>query len=148
MGMQQPAQQTNAASDGSLLSTLLTEMTGQTQAPTQTQGGGDLIGSLLSGLTGKQQGSERPQTDGNILGSLLSGLTSGNKQSSEEQGLDASDLLSAGLAFYAAKQQGGSNIEAIMSALSKSSPLGQSSHRTQSGAMVINTILNLIGSKK
>jgi hypothetical protein len=77
-----------------------------------------------------------------LLGSLLGG------QSSSGSGLDVTDLLSAGLAYYAATQQGSSPLEAIMQALSSSSPLGKREDQKQSGAMVINTILNMLKKNK
>ena len=109
--------------------------------------GADLLGSLLSGL-GTQATSQntRPEGDSNLLGSLLSGLT--GQQSQDGDGLDMADVLKAGMAFYGAKQQGSSNLEAVMGALSASSNLGQSEHRKQSGALIINTITNLVDSMK
>lgn len=146
MGMPQVTQQPQGNASGDLLGSLLSGLTSgqQTSSQQQTQDSGNLLGSLLSGFSGAGQTQE--SQGGNLLGSLLSGLA--GDQQTQEKGLDTTDLLSAGLAFYASKQKGGSNMEAIMNALSSASPLGQSSHRTQSGAMVIDTILNLAGSMK
>jgi hypothetical protein len=63
-----------------------------------------------------------------------------------DNGLDVGDLLNAGMAFMNAKQQGSSTAEAAINALMSSSPLGQSSHRKESGAMVANTIMQVLGS--
>ncbi len=151
--------QENSQPSGDLLSTLLSGASGS-QAPAQANN--DLLGSLLSGLSGSQQ---TQQPSGDLLGSLLSGSQSSSTSSSsgmlgtllsgltgnQSQGdgkIDAGDLLSAGLAFFAAKQQGSSNLEAIMQVLRKNSPLGSSDHRTQSGALIINSIMNLLGTKK
>ena len=79
---------------------------------------------------------------GDLLGSLLGG------QSNADNGLDITDLLSAGLAYYSAKQHGGSTMEAIMQALGSASPLGKRDDQKQSGALVINTILNMLKKKK
>jgi hypothetical protein len=54
------------------------------------------------------------------------------------------DLLQAGLAFYQSKQEGDSNSDAIMDALLAASPLGQSSHRSQSGSLVASTIMSFV----
>ena len=45
-----------------------------------------------------------------------------------------------------AKQSGSSTAEAAISALMSSSPLGQSSHRKESGTVVANTIMQVLGS--
>ena len=150
MGTQEPAQETSGAADRSLLGSLLGGMTGDTQQQSQPSGG-DLLGSLLGGLTGSTQQQSQP-SGGDLLGSLLGGMTGSTQQQSQPSGgdnsLDVTDLLSAGLAYYSAKQQGGSTMEAIMQALSSASPLGKREDQTQSGALVINTILNMLKKKK
>ena len=128
MGTQEPAQETSGAVDKNLLGSLLGGMTGaQTQQQSQPSGG-DLLGSLLGGMTGSSQQQSQP--------------------SGGDNSLDVTDLLSAGLAYYSAKQQGGSTMEAIMQAISSASPLGKREDQTQSGALVINTILNMLKKKK
>ena len=57
-------------------------------------------------------------------------------------------IAATGLAYYSAMQSGSSNLEAIMQALGNASPLGKRDDRKQSGALVINTILSLLGKKK
>lgn len=105
---------------GALLQTLL----GGGQAPAQAAGGGgDMLGALLGGLTGQQSQGQ-----------------------AADDGLDLGDLLNAGMAFMNAKQQGSSTAEAAINALMSSSPLGQSSHRKESGALVANTIMQVLGS--
>jgi len=140
MGAQEPAQETSGAAEKSLLGSLLGGMTGQQQQQSQPSGG-DLLGSLLGGMTGQQQQQSQP-SGGDLLGSLLGG------QSNADNGLDITDLLSAGLAYYSAKQHGGSTMEAIMQALGSASPLGKRDDQKQSGALVINTILNMLKKKK
>jgi hypothetical protein len=101
---------------GMLLQTLL----GGGQAPSQGAGaGGDMLGALLGGLSGQ----------------------SGQGQGAGD-GLDIGDLLNAGMAFMNAKQEGDTNVEAAIDALMS----GQSSHRKESGAMVANTIMQVLGS--
>ncbi|MEN6555871.1 MAG: hypothetical protein ABFD21_05710 [Anaerolineaceae bacterium] len=118
MGIQEPAQAASGAAEKSLL------------------------GSLLGGLAGGQQQQQTQPSGGDLLGSLLGG------QSNPDNGLDITDLLSAGLSYYSAKEQGGSTMEAIMQALASASPLGQRDDQKQSGALVINTILNMLKKKK
>ncbi len=92
--------------------------------PVQQQGGGaDLLGSLLGAVTQSQQPQARqPQNDG----------------------LDVGDLLNAGMAFMNAKNQGQDNLQAGLSAVMAAGPLGQSSHRQQSGQVVGNALLQAI----
>jgi len=144
---QQQAPQTQQSSGGAgdLLSTLLG---GQQQSSSAPQGG---AGDLLSTLLGGQQQTNQPSQggSGDLLTSLLGGLTGSTGSSQQaDNGLDLGDLLSAGLAYYSAKQSGSSNLEAIMQALGNASPLGKRDDRKQSGALVINTILSLLGKKK
>jgi len=163
MGMQEPAQASSGAANANLLGSLLGGLTGAQSQPSQPSGG-DLLGSLLGGLTGSQSQPSQP-SGGDLLGSLLGNLTGAQSQpsqpsggdllgsllggqSSSGSGLDVTDLLSAGLAYYAATQQGSSPLEAIMQALSSSSPLGKREDQKQSGAMVINTILNMLKKNK
>jgi hypothetical protein len=128
----------------------------QTQTPSTTESPiGGLAGSLLTGMmSGQMQDqSTSPRQDplGGLAGSLLSGLMGGetasqpaNQQSQNPDGFDANDLLQAGMAFFQAKQQGSSPTEAMINTLLQTSPLGNSSHRKESGALIINTILQVI----
>jgi len=103
---------------------LVQALMGGGQAPTQgAGGGGDMLSSLLGGLTGGQ-----------------------NQGGGTDDGLDIGDLLNAGMAFMNAKQQGDSTAEAAIDALMSAGPLGQSSHRKESGAMVANTLMQVLGS--
>lgn len=120
----------------------------------QSQGGGagDLLGSLLGGLGGGQQAAPQQQggSAGDMLGDLLGGLMGGDQTASPQnqaggQGkIDIGDLLNAGMAFAQAKKAGGSNMDAILSAVVNSSRMGDSSHRSQSGALVANTLLQAV----
>jgi hypothetical protein len=104
-----------------------------------------LLGGLMGGGGSSSQQSQN--SSGDLIGSLLGSMLGGGNSNltNQSSGLDTGDLLSAALKYFAAKQQGGSNLQAIMSALSKSSPLGSSPARTQSGALVIQTLMNLLG---
>jgi hypothetical protein len=102
-----------------------------------------LIQSLLGGGEAPaSQASSAPS--GDLLSSLLGGLTGGGGTSGE--GLDAGDLLSAGMAFMQSQQAGEGMLESIVDALVSSSQMGQSSHRSQSGSIVANTLLQMLGS--
>ncbi len=158
---------------GDLLSTLLGSLGGNAQTPQQAPApstptdASNLLGSLLGGLTGNSEPKqETPQSSGGGIADLLGGLM-GNQSStqqssggitdllggllggtsnsqSQSSGLDANTLLSAGLAYFAAKQSGQNDMQAIMQALSSASPLGKRQDQQQSGALVINTILGLL----
>jgi hypothetical protein len=103
----------------------------------------DLIQSLLGG--GAPAAQQQP-AGGDLLGSLLGGLGGGQEATQGDSGLDAGDLLAVGLAFMQAKQKGGSNSEAILNALLSAGPLGESAHRQQSGMLVGNTLMQVLGS--
>jgi len=114
----------------------------------------DSAGMLLQALMGAQTppapvSQPKPQSGG-ILGSLLGALGGGSSSSSQSQaqaddGFDIGDLLNAGMAFMDSKQKGGTTAESAISALLSASPLGQSSHRTQSGSVVASTIMQVLG---
>jgi len=142
-GGAQPQQQSQP-SGGDLLGSLLGGLSGSAQPQQQSQpSGGDLLGSLLGGLSGGAQPQQQSQpSGGDLLGTLLGG------QSNSDGNLDITDLLSAGLAYYSAKQHGGSTLEAIMPALGAASPLGKRDDQKQSGALIINTILNMLKKKR
>ncbi len=143
---------------GDMLTTLLGGLMGgeqQAQPPQHSQpssqqtSGGGLMETLLGGLLGGSSTSSQQSQNasGDLIGSLLGSLVGGGNSNvtNQNSGIDTGDLLSAALKYFAAKQQGGSNLQAIMSALSKSSPLGSSPERTQSGALVIQTLMNMLG---
>ena len=143
----QQQQQPQQEAGGDLLSTLLGGL-GGSQSQQQTQpsqsGGGDLLSTLLGGLGGSTSTS---QSSGGGMGDLLSTLLGGQSSSqSGSSGLDSKDLLSAALAYFSAKQSGQSNMQSIMQAISAASRFSGSPDRAQSGAVVVNTILNMIGS--
>lgn len=142
--LQQTGSQTQSGNSGDLLSSLLGGLGGsQTQQAQQSQPNGDLLTSLLVGLTG---GSSSSQSSGGGMGNLLTSLLGGQSSSqSGAGGLDAKDLLSAALAYFSAKQSGQSNMQAVLQAISAASRFSGSKDRTQSGAVVVNTILGMMG---
>ena len=107
---------------------------------------GDLLGSLLGGGSTSAQ---QPQGGaGDLLGSLLGGGGEAQPQGQQNPaGVDVGDLLNAGMAFMNTKSQGGNNMQAAINALVAGSAMGNSDHRAQSGNLVVNALLNAIGSK-
>jgi hypothetical protein len=106
---------------------------------------GLLLQSLLGGQAPNQSQQNAPAND--PLSAILGGLTGGQNQAQDGQpSIDANDLLNAGLAFMQAKQGGSTNLEAAVNALVSSSAMGNSDHRSQSGALVANSVLQLLGS--
>lgn len=136
---------------------LITALMGSGQ-PTQTPAASqDPLGSLLSGMLGGQPqaqpaaATQDPLTGlaGSLLGGLMGGGTGAaqpSQQSQSQPGLDLNDLLQAGQAFMQAQQKGSSTGEALVAALMAGSSMGNSSHRTESGTLIVNTILQVIGS--
>jgi hypothetical protein len=117
---------------------------GQSAPQSSSGSGADLLGSLLGGLAGGQSAPQSAQGGSDLLGSLLGGLTGqgGNQQGS---GIDMNDLLTAGMSFMQAKQQGQSNMDALLGTLVGSSRMNTTSARTQSGTLVANTLLQVLG---
>ncbi len=135
--------------------TLVQALLGIDQPPaaqSQAQSGaGDLLGALLGAAGQAQPPAAQPQAQsgaGDLLGALLGAAgqaqaPAGQSQGSEGIGMD--DLLTAGMAFLSTKAQGGSNLEAAINAIVQSSAVGSSSaHRSQSGALVVNALLQAI----
>jgi hypothetical protein len=96
-----------------------------------------LLQSLLAG--GQQPAS---QGSADLLGSLLGGQQV--QQVQQTQGIDLGALLSAGLTFMSAKQQGQDNVQAALTALMSAGPMAQRPHRQQSGQLVGNALLQAI----
>jgi hypothetical protein len=101
-----------------------------------------LIQSILG--AGQAPPAQQSAGSGDLLGNLLGGLVGGGD--SDDGGLDATDLLSAGMKFLQSKQEGDSDVEALVDAFVSTSAMGQSTHRAQSGAVVANTLLSVLGS--
>ena len=156
-GQSSQAQKAPQAGDD-MLGALLGGLTGG-DAQQTSQGGDDMLGTLLGGLTGggaQQTPSysqpQAPQAGGDMLSSLLGGLTGSGVASSGaaggglSDGLGMDDLLNAGMAYFQAKQSGGSNTQALVQALLAGSGMGNSVHRNESTQIVINTFLQALGS--
>jgi hypothetical protein len=99
-----------------------------------------LIQSLLRG--GQQSAQQGGGAD--LLGSLLGGQQGQLNTGAQPEGLDLGALLSAGMTFMSAKQQGQDNVQAALSALMSAGPMAQKPHRQQSGQLVANALLQAI----
>ena len=119
---------------------------GQAATTPSTPGLGNLLGTLL-GDGGSQ--AQQPQAGtGDLISMLLGGTGSSQTNTQNQQpdtGIDVGDLLNAGMTFMNTKAQGGNNMEALVKALVSNSAMGNSNHRSQSGALVANTLLQAIG---
>jgi len=136
------------APQGDILGTVLGGMAGG--QPTQAQAGGDdLLGALLGGMAGSQPAQSQAGAQaqgGDMLGALLGGLAGGGTSGGGLQdGLDMGDLLQAGMAFFQAKQSGGSTMQALLQAFMAVSGMGKSADRTQSTELVVSSFLQALG---
>ena len=100
-----------------------------------------LIQTLMGGGASASRSSDNP------LGDLLGGLMGkGASAASADDDLDIGDLLNAGMAFMSAKQKGGSNMEALLQALVADTEMSATPHRAQSSQLILNTLLDVVGS--
>lgn len=81
-----------------------------------------------------------------LLGTLGAGLGGGQPaQAGAHEGLDVNDLLSAGMAFMQSRQQGETAAESLLDAFMAGSQMNSTPARAQSGKLVANTLLQVIG---
>lgn len=116
-------------------------------SPQSTGGGTDLIGSLLGGLAGGTASSAPAASGGgDLLGSLIGGLagSTGTAPAAQTGQVDLAKLLKAGMAFAQSKGEGESTLQAITEAMMANSNMATSQHRSQSGALVANTLLQAL----
>lgn len=134
-----------AAGGGDVLGSILGGLTGAQASGQQPSGGGDVLGSILGELAGSQSGGQQASGGGDVLGSILGGLTGGTgSNNTQGAGLDINDLINAGMSFMQAKQQGQSNLDAIIGAVVGSSRMSTSTAHTQSGTLVANTLMQVL----
>lgn len=106
-----------------------------------------LLQTLIGGGTPAAQPQQpTQQQSGGLLGSLLGGLLGGgqNQQGGLSDGLDMGDLVTAGMAFMQSKQQGDSNLEAIMDAVTAANGMGNQPYRQKSTQLVAQTFMQAI----
>lgn len=127
-------------------------LTGQSSAQPEQGTGTDLLSSLMGGQPQSSQAAE-----GDLLGGLLGAflgntpVTQAAQQPTSQTaqasgGIDLNTLISAGLAFFQARQQGAAPVTALVQALMVGSQMQASTHHSQSGQLVAGTLLNTIGS--
>ena len=121
---------------------------GLTQAAQEFKGQNQInpedVLKLIATLMGGGQASTGRTSPGiaDVLSPLLSG--SGAQPQQDSGPIGVNDLLNAGMAFLNAKQQGSSNLDALVKAIVADSPMSESEHRSESGALVANTLLRAI----
>lgn len=114
------------------------------------QNAGALIQALLGGGQPAQPPQQQAQSQGGgLLGSLMGALAGGQQAAPQTQpaqsGLDVGDMLNLGLTFMNAYQNGGGHLENMVGSLLSTSPMGQADHRSQSGTLVAQTIMEVLG---
>lgn len=100
-------------------------------------------GETKSGTT--EQGEEKKDRSGSVLKALLGGLAGWQKAESGEVGEDdrlgMGYLFEVGIAYMQAKQRGGSKTEILADAAVSVCPLNRVPHRSQSGKIAIQALL-------
>lgn len=161
MGLDSPAAQAAAPADASraggadMLGSLLGGLMGG-GAPAQQQQqpavGGDMLGSLLGALSGGTPATQQQTQSGggDMLGSLLGGMLSGaatpqqqpQAQAQSGKGLNLMKIVQLVMVYLQAKQTGQSPLAALaMALLNSGSPLTNKDYRAQSGALVMQSLL-------
>ncbi|MBL8057143.1 MAG: DAK2 domain-containing protein [Anaerolineales bacterium] len=149
---QTPAAPTPAGGDP--LSALLSAALGgeAPAAPQPTSAGAGELGALLGMLGGQAPSAPQPAAGGDLLTALM-GMAAGpsaptpNASAGSGSGLDLGDLLTAGMAFMQAKQQGADTgqaaLQAVMSALAggQVNPLQAGSPQTAAGGLLAQGLL-------
>ena len=126
-------------------------MGGSGQAQSSSPAGG-LIGSLLgSSSASSQPGSQ----SSDLLGSLIGGLTGGGPSQPSQQasgGIDTGDLINIGMQLFQAyqansgkpsSQASGGMVGGLLDSLLSNSSMGSSSHRSESGKLVVDTLMKI-----
>lgn len=161
MGLDSPAAQAATPADASraggadMLGSLLGGLMGG-GAPAQQQQqpavGGDMLGSLLGALSGGTPATQQQTQSGggDMLGSLLGGMLSGaatpqqqpQAQAQSGKGLNLMKIVQLVMVYLQAKQTGQSPLAALaMALLNSGSPLTNKDYRAQSGALVMQSLL-------
>ncbi len=100
-------------------------------------------GETESGIT--EQGGEKKDRSGSVLKALLAGLAGWQKaelgESGEDDRLGMGYLFEVGIAYMQAKQRGGSKTEILADAAVSVCPLNRVPHRSQSGKIAIQALL-------
>ncbi len=166
LGGQSAPTSSQGAAAGDPLSGLLGAIMGGGQTEGQANPQTDMLGGLLSSMLGGTSG-QAPEQFGSpsgqanqqedMLGGLLSSMMGGASGQSQPQpqpsaptgqagGMNMNTLLTAGMAFLQARQQGSSTVQALVNALMAGSQMNSSPHHSQSGQLVATTLINTISS--
>ena len=94
----------------------------------------------LMGAGGQSSGEDNPLTG--LLGGLL-----GDSSSDQDDKLDLGDVINAGFSFVKSKNKGEDTVSSLVSAIMGSSPSAQSPHRSQSGELVVSSLLKSLFDK-
>ncbi|MGQ0604186.1 MAG: hypothetical protein ACT4QE_21090 [Anaerolineales bacterium] len=153
------APQSAMGGSGDPLASLLGAALGGGGAPQQQMpaSSGDPLAALLGAAMGQSQ-PPPPQSGVNVLNALMGMSQMGAQSSAEQQqtgGLDLGDLLTAGMAFMQAKQQGADNMQAGMQALmtglagGQVNPLQAGSPQAAAGGLIAQSLLQAaLGGRK
>jgi len=131
-------------------------MGGQTAETSGSAPSGDMLGSLLGGLMGGGASEQQPAASSgsaglDLLGSLLGGQTGQGGQSGQSGGgVNLGQLLQLGMGYMQATQNGASPLQALTQVLlSSGSPLSGRGYRAESGALVMQTLMQeMVGQRK
>jgi len=122
----------------------------------------DLLSSLMGSLMGAagesapgQQGNaggDQPDLLGSLMGSLMGGGESATSSPASPQaagiqegdGLDLGDIVSMGVAYFQAKQQGAETLDALVQAVMSGSQMNDTPHHSQSAQIVSSTLLETL----
>jgi len=158
IGGGKPVAQAQSGASSDMLGQLLGGLMGGGQsAGAQTQQAESPSGDMLSGLMGsllgggggggQAQQAESPSGDmlSGLMGSLLGGGGGGGQSASSGQGggLDLGSLLSTGASLLGGGQGGG--LGSLIGALVGGSAMGDSTHHSQSGNLVVSTLIGVLG---
>jgi len=143
MGSGQAAPTKAKPSQDDLLGGLVGSFMGQ-ESSSQPSQPGDLSG-LMGALMGGESSSQSSQSGdlSGLMGALMGGGAS--SQSSSDGKLDMGDLLSIGMAFMQAKQQGKDTLPALVQAVMSGSQMNNTASHSQSGQLVTQTLLGTLG---
>jgi hypothetical protein len=99
--------------------------------------------SLLQTVMNGGKGQPRSSGTGDLLGTLLTGLTGGNTQKADD-GMDIGDMLNIGMGLLQSAKDSGLDVSMISRALVADTEMGKTDHRSQSGEIITNAVLQLV----
>jgi hypothetical protein len=135
---------------------------GQPAAQVENAASSDMLGSLLGGLMGggptaAPQAQQAESSSGGMLGELLGGLMGGGQPAGaagQQTGGQSGDMLSGLMGSLLSGGGGGGQsssggqgggLGSLVGSLVGGSAMGDSAHHSQSGSVVVNTLLGALG---